>query len=182
MRKIIALSVLSAALTAPAIAQEHRGEMHDEHPSDMAVASVRPMYEQFRDWLVATAEKVPQEHYSFQPTPEVRTMGQLLGHVANANYIFCSGATGESNPNSMNYEETTGKADLIAALKEAFAYCDEAYQMNNMKAMEETTFFGREGSRLWVLVFNATHNSEHYGNLVTYMRMKGIVPPSSAGM
>ncbi|MFQ6047008.1 MAG: DinB family protein [Gemmatimonadales bacterium] len=157
---------------------EHRGE----HQMDMAVASVRPLYDQFKDWIVASAEKVPEEHYGFQPTPEVRTFGQILGHVANANYLFCSGASGAANPNAKNFEELTAKADLVAALEGAFAFCDETYQMNDRKAMEQVSFFGRDGSRLWVLAFNAIHNSEHYGNLVTYMRMKGIVPPSSAQM
>jgi uncharacterized damage-inducible protein DinB len=70
---------------------------------------------------------------------------------------------------------------LIEGLTASFAYCDPAYRMDEMKAMEETTFFGDKGSRLWVLIYNATHESEHYGNIVTYLRMKGLVPPSTRG-
>ena len=80
-----------------------------------------------------------------------------------------------------NAEEMASKAELVEAVKASFAYCDKAYAMPESKAMEQTTFFGREGSRLWVLNFNVTHVAEHYGNLVTYMRLKGMVPPSSQG-
>ena len=81
-----------------------------------------------------------------------------------------------------NAEEMTSKAELVEAIKASYAYCDKAYEMPESKAMEQTNFFGRDGSRLWVLNFNAMHNAEHYGNLVTYMRMKDMVPPSSQRM
>ena len=149
---------------------------------DVGINSIKPLYEQFRGWIIASAEQMPEEHYSFQPTPEVRTFGQLLGHMANAGYAFCSGAMGEERPSMPNAEEMTSKAELVEAIKASYAYCDKAYEMPESKAMEQTNFFGREGSRLWVLNFNAMHNAEHYGNLVTYMRMKDMVPPSSQRM
>ncbi len=145
------------------------------------VASIRPLYEQFRGWLIASAEQMPEDKYSFQPTDEVRTFGQIVGHVGNAAYLFCSSALGEENPASGNLEEVSAKADLVQGIKDAFAYCDKAYQISDSKAMETVTFFGQEGSRLWVLNFNAMHNAEHYGNLVTYFRLNGMVPPSSQG-
>jgi uncharacterized damage-inducible protein DinB len=179
---------LFALLLAPAaaVAQEHHEEhqehmeaMHHEH--GVGIASSVPHYERFRDWIVASAELMPEEHYGYQPSAEVRTFGQLIGHLANAQYLFCSNAMGEESPNSMNFENESSRDALIAAVRTAMEYCDRAYAMSESKAMEETTFFGQEGSRLWVLNFNAVHNAEHYGNLVTYMRIKGLVPPSSAG-
>ena len=147
---------------------------------DPAVASILPLYEATRGWIVAAAEQVPEETYKFQPTPEVRSFGQLIGHLAGAQYLFCSTANGEENPNKTDYEKTvTGKAELVAALKAGFAYCDKAYQMSGPKVMEETKLFGMTGSRLWVLNFNTVHNGEHYGNIVTYMRLNKLVPPSS---
>jgi len=103
--------------------------------------------------------------------------------VANANYLFCSTVKAEKNPSTADFEKTTSKADLVKAIKDAFAYCDGAYQMSDTKAnTEQVTFFGSmTGSRLWALMFNVAHNSEHYGNLVTYFRLKGMVPPSSQG-
>ena len=147
--------------------------------SDAGVASVRPLYENVKGWLIRSGEQVPEEDYGFRPTPEVRSFGELMGHVANANYLFCAGATGEDNPNETDYEKTTSKADLVAGVKGSFEYCDWAFQMSEAKALEQVTFFGQTGSRLWVLMFDVAHDMEHYGNVVTYMRLKGMVPPSS---
>lgn len=163
---VIALAL--GAIPVPAIAQSNAG-----------MASVRPLYENVKGWLTRSAEQVPEEHYSFKPTPEVRSFGELMGHVANANYLFCAGATGEDNPNGTDYEKTTAKADLVAGVKASFEYCDSAFQMSDTKALEQATFFGQTGSRLWVLMFDVAHDMEHYGNVVTYMRLKGMVPPSS---
>jgi len=129
-----------------------------------------------------SAEKVPEENYSFKPTPEVRSFGQLIGHVADAQYLFCSAVKGDK-PTPMGIEKSkTSKADLIAALKEAVGYCTAVYdEMNDKAAAETVKFFGRDQTKLGVLSFNSIHNYEHYGNLVTYMRLKGIVPPSSEG-
>lgn len=146
---------------------------------DPAVAAILPLYEANRGWIIATAEQVPEATYSFKPTPEVRSFGELIGHLAGAQYLFCSTAMGEENPNKTDYEKVAVKAELVTALKAGFAYCDKAYQISGPKVMEETTLFGMKGSRLWVLNFNAVHNGEHYGNLVTYMRLNKIVPPSS---
>ena len=146
---------------------------------DPAVAAILPLYQQDRDWIVTAAEQMPEDKYSFKPTPEVRSFGEMVGHVAGAQYLFCSTAMGEDNPNKTDYEKVSGKAELVAALKAGFAYCDKAYQMSGPKVMEETALFGMKGSRLWVLNFNAVHNGEHYGSFVTYMRLNKMVPPSS---
>jgi uncharacterized damage-inducible protein DinB len=130
--------------------------------------------------LLRTAEQVPEEYYSFKPTDAVRSFGEILGHVADAQYSFCSIARGEKNP-LPNIEKTkTSKADLIAALKEAFAYCDKTYEgMTDSIGAEMVKFMGFDTPKLGVLIGNNQHVSEHYGNLVTYMRLKKIVPPSS---
>ena len=159
---------LAAAPLASAAAQNQAG-----------MAAVKPLYDTVKGWMISAVEQVPEEHFSFKPTPEVRSFGELMGHVANANYMFCSGATGEENPSSTNYEEVTSKADLVAGVKASFDYCDAAYQMTEAKALEQVTFFRQTGTRLWVLMFNVSHDMEHYGNVVTYMRLKGMVPPSS---
>jgi uncharacterized damage-inducible protein DinB len=147
----------------------------------MGMEAVRPLYENVKGYLIAAAEQVPEDKYSYRPTPEVRSFGELMGHVAGANFAFCSGALGEENPNSTNYEEAPSKAAIVEGVKAAFAYCDTAFEMSETKAMEETTFFGQTGSRLWVLMFDVAHDWEHYGNVVTYMRLNGMVPPSSQG-
>ena len=135
---------------------------------------------QMKMWILASAEKMPEQNYGFRPTDAVRSFGQVVGHVADAQYMFCSLALGEKTT-AANVEQTkTSKADLIAALKTAFAYCDKAYDaMTDASAAETVKLFGRDMPKPVVLTVNDMHLSEHYGNLVTYLRLKNIVPPSS---
>lgn len=137
-------------------------------------------YGQIKDWVLRSAEKMPEEHYSYKPTDAIRSFGQLVGHVADAQYIFCSAVLGEKNP-ALKIEQTkTSKADLIAALKGAFAYCDKAYDgLTDASASQTVKFFGGDTPKLSVLTTNIAHSAEHYGNLVTYLRLKNLVPPSS---
>ncbi|MBL8214554.1 MAG: DinB family protein [Bryobacterales bacterium] len=145
-------------------------------------ADAKALYEGVRNNLIKAADKMPEENYSFKPVPEVRSFGQLVGHVADAQYLFCSAVKGEKVAPKGIEKTKTSKADLTAALKEAFAYCDAAYAaMTDADAAKITKFFGRERANITVLHFNNSHNNEHYGNIVTYMRIKGLVPPSSEG-
>jgi uncharacterized damage-inducible protein DinB len=137
-------------------------------------------YARVKDVLRRAAEKMPEESYSFKPVDTVRSYGQIVGHVADAQYAFCSVALGEKNP-ALDIEHTkTSKADLLAALNTAFAYCDKAYDgMTDATAVQTIKLFGNDSPRLSALTVNNMHDLEHYGNLVTYLRMKNIVPPSS---
>jgi uncharacterized damage-inducible protein DinB len=130
--------------------------------------------------LLRSAEKMPEENYNFKPTDAVRSFGQIVGHVADSQYTFCSRVLGEKRPGLKIEETKTSKADLTAALKDAFAYCDKAYDgMTDASATEMMKFMGRDTPKLGALTTNSLHTVEHYGNLVTYMRMKNVVPPTS---
>ena len=130
--------------------------------------------------LLRAAEKMPEENYSFKPTEAVRSYGQILGHVVDVQYSFCSVVRGEKDPNP-NIEKTkTSKAELIAALKDVFAYCDRAYDgMTDASGSQMVKLMGMDAPKLGVLMTNTAHSAEHYGNLITYMRLKNIVPPTS---
>ena len=138
------------------------------------------VHAQVTSWIASAAEKMPEAEYPYRPDPGARSFGDILGHIANANYLFCSSALGESNV-APNIEKTqTTKAELIAALHEAFAYANRAYAaLNEENALGTVKSYGKDSNRLSVLWFNAAHNLEHYGNLAVYLRAKGIVPPSS---
>lgn len=144
-----------------------------------AAAGVSTVYHSVHRYLVAAAEQVPEADYGYAPTKDVRTFGQLFGHVAGSNYMICATAAGEKNPNTTNFEKLTAKADIVAGLKASFDYCTKAFEMNDTKAIEPVDLFGMKTNRVGALAFNAGHDMEHYGNVVTYMRMKGMVPPSS---
>ena len=177
-----ALRLLLVCLLAPAglaLAQEKPAAPAQANPNPLSTWN-KYAYARVKDILLRSAEKMPEENYSFKPVDGVRTYGQIVGHAADAQYLFCSIALGEQNPGLKIEQTKTTKADLIAALNAAFAYCDKAYDgMTDAKAVETIKLFGNDAPRLAPLTVNNMHDLEHYGNLVTYMRIKGIVPPSS---
>jgi uncharacterized damage-inducible protein DinB len=142
-------------------------------------AGTKTLYGMVKVNLIKAAEKMPEDNYSFKPTPDVRSFGQIIGHVADAQFLFCAPVKGDKKES--NIEKTkTSKADLVAALKEGVAYCDAAYNsMTDAAATTQVKFFGRDWAKLTLLNFNTAHSNEHYGNIVTYMRLKSLVPPSS---
>lgn len=143
------------------------------------MAGSKSLFEQVKNVLMRTAEKMPEENYSYKPAEGVRSFGAILGHVADAQYFFCGTASGQRvAPKGIEKSATTKEA-IIAGLKESFAFCDAVYgKMTDANAAEMVNLMGQR-TKLSALDFNVAHNFEHYGNLVTYMRMKGIVPPSS---
>src|SRR6266852_1784569 len=137
-------------------------------------------YARMKTILASSAEKMPEESYNFKPTEAVRSYGQIVGHLADAQYNFCALALGETNPGLKIEQTKTTKADLVAALKDALAYCDKAYDgMTDASGLQTVKLFGMDMPKFGVLNINNAHDMEHYGNLVTYMRLKNIVPPSS---
>jgi uncharacterized damage-inducible protein DinB len=131
-------------------------------------------------FVIRSAEKVPEDLYSFRATPDVRSMGQLFGHIADALFSMCSTAAGSKPPRTGIEKGVTAKPELIAALKEGVSYCNTVFDtMTDQKGTETVPFYFGPTPRLSVLYFAVTHTYEHYGNLVTYMRLKNIVPPSS---
>jgi uncharacterized damage-inducible protein DinB len=176
------LPILLACLLMPVgvtLAQEKPAAPAQANPNPLSTWN-KMAYSRVKDILLRSAEKMPEENYSFKPADSVRSYGQIVGHVADAQYLFCSIALGEQNPAPKIEETKTTKADLIAALNTAFAYCDKVYNgMTDASAVQTIKLFGNDAPRLSALTVNNMHNLEHYGNLVTYMRIKGIVPPSS---
>jgi len=176
--KLRLIPVVVLAVAAPAAGQQHQMQHEMQHEGDHVVAAIRSIFTGVKTNLMRAAEAMPEENYAFAPTPEVRTFGKLIGHVANANYSYCAGALGEASPNKANIEEAvTDKAGLVKALQESFTYCDRAFAIDDMQAMQ----MNGQRMRLWNLVQNTSHDNEHYGNVVTYMRLKGLTPPSSMG-
>jgi uncharacterized damage-inducible protein DinB len=130
--------------------------------------------------VVRGAELMPEKNYGFKPADSVRSFGQIVGHIADSHYGFCSAAIGEKNPLPKVELTKTEKGELIEALNASIAYCDRAYAgMTDASSLEMVTLTRRGMPRLGVLNVNQSHTMEHYGNLVTYLRMNGIVPPSS---
>lgn len=163
--------ILSVSLVAFPIAAQAQ---------NAAVNTSKALWQQLTGHITAVAEESPEALYAYKPSPEVRSLGQLIGHVAGAQNLICAAALGEPARQEDEIERTqTTKAGLVAALKASTEYCARAYAQTDAAAQAKTQLFGSEQTRLYALMLNATHNGEHYGNMVTYLRINKIVPPSS---
>jgi len=163
---------------------ELRGEFQRATPTAGLRSGNKRLYDGGAMMLLLSAQKMPEEFYSFKPTDADPSFGQMLADVADWQYRNCSAVLGEKNPRPKSDGSKTSKAELIAALKDAFAYCGKAYDgMTDASAAQLVTFSSLAGPvpmpRQQVLDTNMGLNSLHYGNLMIYMRLKNIVPPSS---
>jgi uncharacterized damage-inducible protein DinB len=155
-------------------AQDHSGS------ADYAVGTTRSFWQVQSGYITQAAEDMPEAKYSYKPTPDVRTFGELVAHVAGSQYMLCAAAIGDSARAEDAIEKSKkSKADLVAAMRASNDYCARAYQQTDDASAGTVKIFGQERTRLYVLMQNTTHDAEHYGNIVTYLRLNGMVPPSS---
>jgi uncharacterized damage-inducible protein DinB len=186
MVRTVVLTFVLGCVVSPASVQTTGAGYGDALSPSMA-AVAKAMEATIRQNLAQAAEAMPAEDYAFKATPEIRSFAQLVGHVVNANFFFCSQAAGEKSPATRNYEQLSDKAALVAAINESLAYCDKVYgattDANFNQPVKMPPGPGNPATdtiRGAVLMFNMTHNNEHYGNMVVYLRLKKIVPPSTA--
>jgi len=131
--------------------------------------------------LEEAADVMPEEHYGFRPTPDVRTFGEWVGHTALSVYNYCSQIKGEPRPDIAQTEKLKAKAELSKALKDAFAYCAEAVKgLDDQKALTEVAVGNNKFPRVRPMVTMIGSMNSHYGSMAVYMRLKGQVPPSTA--
>ena len=168
-RCLIIMALTLCALPTPAGAQEP------------LVQSLRGLFDVTKQHIMATARELNEQMYSYRPSDEVRSAGEILAHIADGQMLFCSAAAGESRSGSDSFEEANlTKAGTIRALDVAFAHCEAVFdRMTDADLGTGVEFFTGPNTAGGVLAFNSAHNYEHYGNLVTYMRLNGLVPPSS---
>jgi uncharacterized damage-inducible protein DinB len=181
------LALLGTSLVVPSVAQQ-AGEKSMQPPPTVAGA-VRNFYNGIKNNIIRSGEKMPEEFYGLRPgtQEEVRTFGQHLAHSARFNYLWCAEARGEKNPiDDTNLEKTLStKAEIMKALRASFEYCDPAYNSltdaNGGDVITITRENGQkvEQTRMGLLLLNVVHNEELYGSIVTTLRIKNIVPPSS---
>ena len=185
LSRSIACTGFVVVLSVPAIAL---GAAQAQAPSAAAGNSIsqaiKDVWAGAKRNLTESADQMPEADYAFKPTEQVRTFGQILAHVAGANYVFCSAGRGEKSPFEEDHFEKIAKtkAEIVKALNDSLAYCDAAYvSLTDRSAGEMITMPFSMGTqaRASALIRNAGHLQEHYGNLVTYFRIKGMVPPTS---
>ena len=149
------------------------------------VDSIRATHEMVRGYITKSAEQFADRDYGFRPAgiaAEVRTFAEIIGHIASYNYLYCGAAGGMKAPDA-DPATLTSKTPLQKALAASYAFCEKAFATMTDKngSLPVTGLSIGDQTRLGTLAFNNAHQFEHYGNLVTYFRAKGMVPPSSQG-
>lgn len=173
--RTLAALVLAAASASPLLAQAPAKQ------PDFMVATMEMGATHIRTMFAIAADSMAEADYAFRPTPDVRSFGQLLAHVAASNYLFCASALGEPAPASDIEKTKTTRGDIRQALIESMDYCDRAFATmhdeTNAKAMR--AFRKAQFPALAVLNFRNYHALLHWGNAITYMRLRGKVPPTA---
>lgn len=177
--RVVALILAMAVVPVPAQTPP------PARPPQRFAAYLQGQYATLKRNITGAAEKMPAEHFSFKPVPEVMSYAELLTHVIETQYFYCSTVRGTTDPAASLNFKVTDKAAVGALVRDAFAYCDEVFAaVTDENALEMLSRGSgpdqRQMARAIQLTQAIVHGNEHYGNLVTYMRMKGIVPPSSA--
>jgi uncharacterized damage-inducible protein DinB len=182
MRTLPIATTFAVLVASPVFAQT---------PGKPFTDGIQRQFQQIQGLIMKSAEKVGEDLYSFKPTPDVRSLGGVLGHVADGNRLLCTAASGQGvdfekimkgDVSAVQvHEKKTSKAEIIAALNETKAFCESVFaKIDDTNGLETVPWFGgQKMAKLMILAQANNHTWEHYGNLVTYMRLKGIVPPSS---
>lgn len=182
MKTILTLAVLFCAFSTSIFAQTAPAAPASQTaaPANPISAEVKASYTGVKNNFIKAAEKMPEEAYSFKPVAEIQTFAQRVAHIADSNARTCGAIKGEQK--NLNAAAKTSKADLVAAIKEAFAYCDGIVDtLTDAEAVKIVAMGQRQRSKIGALWGLVSHSNEVYGSMGVYMRLKGIVPPSSEG-
>jgi uncharacterized damage-inducible protein DinB len=159
--------LLSCVVAGPALGQTRS-----------ATTYARTLWTEVRTYLVKAADDAPESLFNYKPTPDVRSFGGTLDHVAASQNGYCRMAFGEKPVGGAAGTGANTKAEIVAALRASNELCERAYAQTD-SATSLPAYAGDKSSRLYWLLENATHDNEHYGNIVTYLRLNHMVPPSS---
>lgn len=182
---LVLLVLLVGLATLPVIAQAPTQAPAASPQPPSLVTEVQNMFNTLKGYITKAASQFPEDKLTWQPTPTVRSWARLIAHISDDNNGACSGLAGVQRPARLDTEDTQNsaankmsKADLEKALADSFALCDKAFA-----AVTDANMMERNGNRskIGTLIYDTSHINEHYGNIVTYMRLNTMVPPSTAG-
>ena len=143
---------------------------------------LRRQWEASRNQILTLSEAIPEDKYDYKPTPEVRSFREQLQHLVGENFMFMGMVAGEKAPGAPAPESLKSRAEIMKALEDSYAYGVKVLAgLNDQKATESVAGFrGQQMPRFGIVIANMKDNHEHYGNLVTYIRLNGITPPRTA--
>ena len=172
------LLLLATAIATPLAAQQQQAA---DPSSRVAVAAARASWMAAHNYIVRSAEQMSEADFAFKPVATVRSFAQIVAHVADDEMGWCAQILGEPLKQTQFEKTLTAKAQVVKAIRDAGTYCEKAYAMTDAQAEGMATIWGGQQPKIKGLMDNAAHDWEHYGNIVTYLRIKGMVPPSSQG-
>ncbi len=166
------VSVSVASLANAQISPNLPNPIASPQPLTMTLSIFRS---NMQDKIMKAADAMPESKYSYRPTKEVRSFGEIVTHVADISYILCSNVKGEANPATATAKGS--KTEIMAYLKGSFDYCDRVYSgFTDAHLNDPADFWGAKTNKMFILTQVGNHDALHYGNLVTYMRINGLEP------
>jgi uncharacterized damage-inducible protein DinB len=175
IRRFAVTALIAGCCAKPAVSQDVKPE------PDAIIGSMQLGAQHIRAMYTQAVAQMSEADFAFKPTPEVRSFGQLIAHVAETNYYFCANALGEKLPVSNIEKTVTARADLTKALEASFVYCERAFAAINdpVHAKRTASFREHPVTAGALLNFRNYHSLLHWGNAITYMRLRGKVPPTA---
>jgi uncharacterized damage-inducible protein DinB len=171
----IVLAVVALNLTLASLANAQQGMPNPTMASNPLTTTLSIFRSNMQDKIMKSADAMPESKYSYRPTKDVRSFAEILNHVADISYTLCSNVKGEANPATATAK--VSKTEIMAYLKGSFDYCDGVYSgFTDAHLNDPADFFGVKTNKMFILTQVGNHDALHYGNLVTYLRLNGLVP------
>jgi uncharacterized damage-inducible protein DinB len=174
-RVVLAVAALNLALASLANAQISPDLPNPSAAPNPLTTTLSIFRSNMQDKILKSADAMPESKYSYRPTKDVRSFGEIVTHVADISYILCSNVKGEATPAATAAKGS--KAEIVAYLKGAFAYCDGVYSgFTDAHLNDPADFWGHKTNKMFILTQVGNHDALHYGNLVTYLRLNDLEP------
>jgi uncharacterized damage-inducible protein DinB len=180
VRFLSSVAVMALTPELVVLAQTPAAPLPAEAVANPVVWSAKMLYERDSKNMMAAAEEMPADKYSYRPTPDQWTFGKVVSHIAQSNGGLCATLSGTPAPTSLTVSDTASKADLVAALKASFDFCGPVLDgLTDTKLGELITLFHRTMPRATALVLLPVDLADHYSQMAAYLRLNGMLPPSA---
>jgi uncharacterized damage-inducible protein DinB len=180
MRVLSAVAGIALAPVPAMFAQAPAAPLPPEATANPVVWSAKTLYERDAKNMIAAAEEMPEDKYSYHPTPDQWTFGKLVAHIAQSNGGLCGTLSDTAAPAALHVSETASKAELVAAIKASFDFCGPVLDgLTDAKLGGTVTLFHRTMPRQMVLMLLPVDLADHYSQMAAYLRLNGLTPPSA---
>lgn len=179
--RALSVMTLTAVATGPILmAQATPAPLPAEAAANPVVWSAKFLYQRDAKNMIAAAEEMPEDKYSYHPTPDQWTFGKVVAHIAQSNGGLCAALSGTTAPAALQVSDTASKADLVAGLKASFDFCGPVLDnLTDAKLVGTVTLFHRTVPRATPLILLPVDLADHYSQMAAYLRLNGLLPPSA---